>query len=225
MVQISSIDKQRWKQDGWKWNTELHVQHQHWMIQSNVQHRMYQTAHIDYWSTAINSASYVPNCTYWLLVYSNQFSIVCTKLHILTTGLQQSIQHCVYQTAHTDYWSTAINSALCVPNCTYWLLVYSNQFSIVCTKLHILTTDLQQSIQHCVYQTAHTDNWFMAINSCPNSRTLWQMLNTLLEPTEASTGPHPADDFVNYFTGKGRNMRIYCWCSTTVDPTKISLTT
>ena len=48
----------------------------------------------------------------------------------------------------------------------------------------------------------------MVINSCVNSKTLWRKLNLLLEPTAASTGPHSANDFADYFTGKVEGIRV-----------------
>ena len=42
----------------------------------------------------------------------------------------------------------------------------------------------------------------MVISSGADSKTLWRKLNLLLEPTDASTGTHLANDFADYFTGK-----------------------
>ena len=61
---------------------------------------------------------------------------------------------------------------------------------------------IKSDIERRVYQTAPTDCRSMVINSCPDSRTLWRKVSALLEPTETSTGPHSADDFAVYFTGK-----------------------
>ena len=54
---------------------------------------------------------------------------------------------------------------------------------------------------------AYSDYWSTVISSCVDSKTLWRMLNLLLEPTAASTGPHSANDFADYFTGKVEGIR------------------
>ena len=49
--------------------------------------------------------------------------------------------------------------------------------------------------------------WSTVINSCTDCKTLWRKVNLLLEPTAASTGPHPASAFADYFTGKVEGIR------------------
>ena len=54
---------------------------------------------------------------------------------------------------------------------------------------------------------AYSDYWSMVRSSCADSKTLWRKLKLLLEPTAASTGPHSANDFADYFTGKFERIR------------------
>ena len=66
---------------------------------------------------------------------------------------------------------------------------------------------LQFDVQRRVFQMAYSNYWSMVINSCADSKTLRRKLNLQLEPMVASTGPHSASDFADYFTGKVKGIR------------------
>ena len=93
-------------------------------------------------------------------------------------------------------------------------------FNSLCQQLKVRTRSLEKfycathsvtsyrewrilsDVQRRVFQTAYTDYWSTAIESCSDSKTLWRKLNTLLQPNDIGMGPPSADDFASYFTGK-----------------------
>ena len=73
---------------------------------------------------------------------------------------------------------------------------------------------IRSDVQCRVYQTAH-QLLVYGDQQLPGLENRWK-LNTLLEPAEASTRPHSANDFADYFTKKV--TAIYCWCFTAIWP-------
>ena len=58
-----------------------------------------------------------------------------------------------------------------------------------------------------VFQQAYASYWEAAIDNCPDSRSLWRRLSSLLQPASAPAGRHSASDFVKFFTDKVEGIR------------------
>ena len=58
-----------------------------------------------------------------------------------------------------------------------------------------------------VFQAEYAAYWSSAIDMCPDSRSLWNRMNSLLRPVESTFVTHTADDFSTFFTGKVDTIR------------------
>ena len=58
-----------------------------------------------------------------------------------------------------------------------------------------------------MFQQAHSSYWEAAIGNCPDSRSQWRRLGSLLQPTSAPAGKHSASDFAKFFTDEVEGIR------------------
>ena len=62
--------------------------------------------------------------------------------------------------------------------------------------------------QRIVFQLEYASYWSRPIDCCPNSKLLWQKIDTLLHPVSSTSVPHSSDDFNRYFTSKVEAIRV-----------------
>ena len=61
--------------------------------------------------------------------------------------------------------------------------------------------------QRQVFQAEYDTYWLSAIDMCPDSRSLWNRMNSLLRPVASISITHTADDFSEFFTAKVDTIR------------------